>query len=56
MQNFESTLGLPILGKNVQIGPSIAPFKSSVAKNPSYFSLNRSQYNLIEKAKLKEEN
>ena len=56
MQNSESNPILPYFGKNLQLSSSIAPFKPSLAKNPSYFSLVRSPEVFLEKKKLKEEN
>ena len=47
---------LPPFHKSPQISSSIAPFRSSLNKNPSYFSLVRSPDVLQEKKKLKEEN
>lgn len=56
MQNSESNPGLPSFGRNYHLTSSIAPFKPSLGKNPSYFSLIRSPEVLLEKKKLKEEN
>jgi cytochrome c556 len=47
---------LPPFHKTPHVSSSIAPFKSSLNKNPSYFSLVRSPDVLLEKKKLKEEN
>lgn len=56
MQSSESNQGLPSIGKIFPLVTSIAPFKPSLAKNPSYFNLIRSSDHLEEKKKLKEEN
>ena len=55
--HYELHQGLPSVGKNIQYtSSSIGPFKQSLARNPSYFSLVRSPDILLEKKKLKEEN
>ena len=56
MQGSESTNIFPPFYKNLHVSSSIAPFKSSLNKNPSYFSLVRSPDVIQEKKKLKEEN
>lgn len=56
MLGSESSKFLPPFNKNQHISSSLAPFKSSLNKNPSYFSLVRSPDVIQEKKKLKEEN
>ncbi|OMJ73631.1 hypothetical protein SteCoe_27648 [Stentor coeruleus] len=56
MLGSESNQGLPPFAKNIVSTSTLAPFKSSLAKNPRYFSLARSPELIQEKKILKEEN
>ena len=56
MQGSDPSIKLAILNSSLKIETSMAPFKSSVNRNPSYFSFNRSPDLISENKKLKEEN
>ncbi|OMJ92494.1 hypothetical protein SteCoe_4732 [Stentor coeruleus] len=56
MLGSESNKGLPPFAKNIISTSTLAPFKSSLAKNPRYFSLARSPEVVQEKKILKDEN
>ncbi|OMJ87461.1 hypothetical protein SteCoe_10792 [Stentor coeruleus] len=56
MLGSESSQTLPPFAKNPVATTTLAPFKSSLAKNPHYFSLARSPEIAQEKKILKEEN
>lgn len=56
MKGSDSSIKLAILNNTLKIESSMAPFKLSVNKNPSYFTVNRSPDLISENKKLKEEN
>ena len=56
MQDQDSQLKFSLSHTSLKIATSIIPFKSSINKNPSFFTMTRSPELLTENKKLKEEN